>query len=193
VSISYHSSRLNFGPSLGRLLGLALGLCLFSACGGGAHGFARTYKPLAGEQRHFEEAQQLTYQDLVREPNAYKNVEVGWFGVVTDMQTQPDGRTRLVLSLRAHQPRHLCSDESASSCRVTVSTTSLGTFSADLALKPAELAGKERIWQGSLLKIYGVPTGQSDESTGPILDVKYHRHWPRGYYVTTAQRAEMRR
>ena len=184
MSISYDSLR--------RALGLPLLLALLVACSG-AYGFARTYKPLAAEHRHFDEAQQLTYQDLVREPNAYKTIEVGWFGVVTDMQTRPGGRTRLVLSLRAHQPRHLCSEESSSSCRVTVSSALLGTFSADVALKPEELSGQERIWVGSLLKIYGMPTGEYSEGTGPILDVKYYRHWPRGYYVTTAQRTEMRR
>jgi hypothetical protein len=185
VSICYHAWRLT--------LALAGALALSSACGAGPHGFARTYKPLAGEQRHFEDAQQLTYQDVVRSPNAYKNVEVGWFGVVSEMQSQPDGRMRLILALRSHQARHQCSDEHASSCRVTVSATSLGTFHVDLALKPSEVQGQERVWQGSLLKIYGVPTGEYDETIGPKLDVKYYRHWPRGYYVTTAQRAEMRR
>ena len=184
MSISYKSWRLAWV--------LVLGLPL-SACGAGPYGFARTYKPLASEQHHFEDAQQLTYQDLVRSPDAYKKVEVGWFGVVDEMHSQPDGRMRLVLSLRAHQARHLCSEESSSSCRVTVSATPLGTFTVDLALKPHEIDGKDRIWQGSLLKIYGIPTGEYDENTGPSLEVKYYRHWPRGYYVTTASRADMRR
>jgi hypothetical protein len=162
-------------------------------CGGGAYGFARTYKPLGSEQHHFDRAQQPTYQDVLRDPNAYAKVEIGWFGVVTEVQSRPDGRTRLVLALRAHQPRHQCSDESASSCRVTVSATSLGTFSADVSIKGSDREGPERIWVGSLLKVYGLPTGEYDETTGPVLDVKYYRHWPRGYYVTTAQRADMRR
>jgi hypothetical protein len=185
VSITYHSWRLS--------LSLAGGLALASGCGAGPYGFARTYKPLGGEQRHFEDAQQITYQDLVRSPDAYTKVEVGWFGVVSEMQSQPDGKMRLILTLRAHQARHLCSEDSSSSCRVTVSTTSLGTFHADVELKPAEREGQDRVWQGSLLKIYGMPTGEYDEAIGPRLDVKYYRHWPRGYYVTTAQRTEMRR
>lgn len=185
MSISYRTWRLT--------LALASVLPLSFACRAGPHGFARTYKPLAGEQHHFEDAQQLTYQDVVRSPHAYKNVEVGWFGVVSEMQRQPGGKMRLILSLRAHQARHLCSEESSSSCRVTVSATSLGTFHVDVALKPSELEGKERVWQGSLLKIYGIPTGEYDDDLGPRLDVKYYRHWPRGYYVTTAQRTEMRR
>ena len=178
-------------PWLG--LVLVLGLCWFAGCGGGSYGFSRTYQPLAGEQRHFDQARQLTYQDLVREPNAYKTVEVGWFGVVNELRNLSDGRTRLLLTLRSHQARHLCADESKSSCRVTISEAGLGTFSADLKLKASELEGQERVWHGSLLKIYGMPTGEYSEETGPVLEVTYYRHWPRGYYVTTAQRSAMRR
>lgn len=167
---------------------------LVSGCAGPGHyGFARTYSPLASEQRHFEEARQLNYVDLVREPNAYQDTEIGWFGVVTGLQELPEGRTRLLLTLRTHQTRHLCTDDSRTSCRVTVSDAPLGVFAADLTLTERERAGQDRVWIGSLLKIYGTPSGEYSKETGPVLDVVYHRHWPRGYYVTTAARSKMRR
>jgi len=169
---------------------LAFGL---SGCSGGQYGFARTYSPVTTEQTHFDEAEQPTYQDLLRDPRHYEKVEVGWFGVVTNLASQPDGNTRVTLSLRAHQTRHLCADDSRSSCRVTVSEAALGVFSADIAIKGDELTGKDRIWVGSLLKVYGTHSGEYSEETGPVLKVSYYRHWPRGYYVTTAARGSMRR
>lgn len=173
-----------------------IGLCsaLFAlGCGGGQYGFARTYSPLSAEAEHFEDAQQPTYQDLIREPNKYKEIEIGWFGVVNALEPAKGGKTRITLSLRAHQARHLCSEDASSSCRVTVSEASLATFTADVALSSADLEGKDRVWNGSLLKVYGKYTGEYSEETGPVIDVVYHRHWPRGTYVTTAARGSMRR
>lgn len=166
---------------------------LAGCAGAGPYGFSRTYEPLPSEQRHFEDAHQLSYQDVIREPNAYKNEEVSWFGVVQEVRSLPDGRARVLLTLRTHQPRHLCANESRSSCRVTVSEAQMGPFTAELKLNEEEQRGKDRVWVGSLLKIYGKPTGEYDKDSGPVFDVVYHRHWPRGTYVTTAQRSGMRR
>lgn len=191
------------GRALGRRgvrarLGAWLGaLAAFSAlsCGGGEYGFARTYKPLPAEAHHFDQAQQPTYQDLIRDPNKYRDIEIGWFGVVTGAAVAPGakGESRVTLSLRAHQTRHLCSEDSSSSCRVTVSEGALGVFTVEVALSSAELQGKDRVWTGSLLKVYGKYTGEYAEETGPVIRATYHRHWPRGTYVTTASRASMRR
>jgi hypothetical protein len=171
----------------------ALFACSLAACGGGQYGFARTYSPLASEQTHFDQAEEATYQDLLRDPRRFEKTEVGWFGTVDSVAQAPDGRARLTLKLRAHQARHLCSDDSRSSCRVTVSEAQLGVFTVDIALKPEEINGKERIWVGSLLKVYGTHSGEYSEETGPVLKVSYYRHWPRGFYVTTAARGSMRR
>ncbi len=165
-----------------------------AACGGGnRYNFAQTYEPLRAERAHFRAAEAVPYEDVKRDPNGFKTVEVGWFGVVKAIDELPDGRSRVSLSLRAHQERHLCSDRNESSCRLTVATRDLGPFSADLTLSPDEKVGPERIWVGSLLKIYGRASGDYDEDSGPILQATFHRHWPRGTYVTTAQRAGMRR
>jgi hypothetical protein len=166
---------------------------LISACGGGQYGFSRTYEPLIGERAHLEKAQELPLEDVRKAPYDYKTVEVAWFGVVQSIHELGDGRSELYLAGRIHQARHLCKDEYQDSCRMTVSESSPGNFVARLKLKDDEKTGKERIWVGSLLKIYGTPTGDYDEKGDPIVDVSYHRHWPRGYYVTTAQRSGMTR
>ncbi len=165
-----------------------------SACGGGGrYNYAQSYAPLRAEKGYFRSAEAVPYEDVKRDPNGFKSVNIGWFGVVTAVDVLSDGRARISLSLRAHQERHLCSDQNASSCRLTVATRDLGPFTVDLALSPEEQNGPERIWVGSLLKIYGHASGDYDEHGGPILDVTYYRHWPRGTYVTTAQRGGMRR
>lgn len=168
--------------------------CAVAACGGpGPYGFARTYQPLISEKRHLERAQELPYEQVKAAPYDFRQTEIAWFGVVTDVNQLADKRMQLRLSFRVHQARHLCRDEYQDSCRVTVSERSPGEFSARLTLPPHEQSGKERVWVGSLLKVYGKPTGDFDERGDPMLEVSYYRHWPRGYYVTTAQRGAMRR
>jgi len=164
-----------------------------TGCGAGKYGFARTYEPLLSEKGPLEKAQDLPYEQVRRAPYDYKQTEITWFGVVTKMSDLPDGRVHLRLAVRAHQARHLCRDEYSDSCRVTVSESSAGEFSARLSLPKAEREGPERVSPGSLLKIYGIPTGDYDERGDPVIEVSYHRHWPRGFYVTTAQRGAMKR
>jgi hypothetical protein len=171
-----------------------LGSLGLSACGGaGPYNFARSYRPLSAEKAHFKSAQAVPYEDVKRDPNGFQTVQIAWFGVVTSLGELPNGRTRLFLELHAHQERHLCSDDTSSSCRLTISERGLGPFSADVLLRPEEKVGPDRLWVGSLVKVYGHATGNYDDDGGPILDVKFHRHFPRGTYVTTSQRAGMRR
>jgi hypothetical protein len=170
-------------------------LILAVGCGGGAsYNYARTYEPLSAEKAHLARSETpVSLEQVKRDPNGYKGDELGWFGVVTGMGDLSDGKTRLSLSLRAHQERHLCGDERGSSCRVTVSEKDLGPFTVDVALSPEEKLGQDRVWFGSLLRVYGHPTGEYDAEGGPLLDVTYFRHFPRGTYVTTASRGGMRR
>lgn len=145
------------------------------------------------EKSHFENAQELPYEQVKTSPYEYKDKEIAWFGVVENLSDLADGQTLLTIAVRAHQARHLCKDEYEDSCRVTVSQTSTGKFVTRLALKKDEKSGKERIWVGSLLKVYGHTTGDFDENGDPVIATTYYRHWPRGTYVTTAQREAMTR
>ncbi len=167
---------------------------VWAACqSAGLYNFARTYEPLDAEQAHFRATQQqIAYEDVKRDPERYADTELGWFGVVTSYAELPDGKKRLGLSLRAHQARHLCSERRETSCRVTVSEKSLGELAIDVALTKEQLSGKDRVWIGSLLKVYGKPTGAYDEDGALILAPSYLRHFPRGTFVTTAARDTMR-
>lgn len=173
---------------------MAVLLSSLAGCGGaGPYNYARTYEPLISERGHLERAQEIPYERVKSVPHDYKETELAWFGVVSAAHDLPDGRAQLKLAARTHQARHLCRDEYQDSCRLTVSESSPGEFTVRVALKPDEKQGKERVWVGSLLKVYGKPTGESDEQGDPVIEPAYYRHWPRGYYVTTAQRGAMKR
>lgn len=175
-------------------LSLALAATAAAGCGGGQYGYAHTYEPLGEEQAYMQRAVELSYEE-VRRTRPEQQQMVGWFGVVTEPpQAQEDGRVRVVLSLRAHQERHLCETSSSDTCRVTVSSREVGRFTAVIPMREEDRAGARRLWTGSLLKVYGTATGEEDEAhAGPILMADWYRHWPPHYYVTTASAGSMRR
>ena len=169
-------------------------ITLAAACGGPQYGYTREYEPLSAEEDLYEKAETASYEELRRDPNAYARRLVGWFGVVTEAKTDPaTGVTRATMELRFHQKRHLCADQFESSCRVTVSEKSAGPFTAVIALRPEDTEGKDRVYRGSLLKVYGLADGDFDDQGGPVIRAQYYRHWPRGTYVTTASTGVMRR
>jgi len=178
-------------------LSVTLALALAGvACGGGnPYGYARTYQPLDAEKTYYGETRRVSFEEVQRDPASYQGMPLGWFGVVEDVELlDPEsGRVLVAMSFRTHRDRHLCADQRESSCRVTVSEASSGPFSAVVTLSPAEREGELRVWRGSLLKVYGEPTGDYDARGGPILDADLHRHWPYGTYRTTASAGSMRR
>ena len=164
---------------------------LLTACGGGgAYGFSPEYAPLSAEERAVDGATEVSYEDVRRAPDDYAASKLAWFGVVTSI----DEETGLVeMTYRTLAPRNLCADERDSSCRVTVSHREGGPFSARLQLEPADLAGENRIWVGSLLRVVGSPEPELAEDGGPVFVGTYYRHWPRSLYRTTRARGQMRR
>ncbi len=166
-----------------------MGLALLTACGGGQWGYAREYETYGDEDDHVESTTEVNYEDLRRDPAAYASETIAWFGIVDKM-----GEGQLELTYRTLAPRNLCDGESASSCRVTVSERAGGPFTVKIALDPAHQDGPDRVWQGTLLRIVGKPTGELDPETGgPIIQADWYRHWPHGRYVTTGARGSMRR
>lgn len=162
-------------------------------CGSNRYGYAPEYVPLSEEEPYLERGHAYSYEEVRRNPMAYEHATVAWFGIVTDTQPAEDGMTRVAMELHFHQPRHLCADQFDSSCRVTVSEKQGGPFTAVLTLRPEDREGKDRVYAGSLLKIYGTPAVEYDERGGPVLKTQYYRHWPRGTYVETGRRINMRR
>lgn len=172
---------------------LALLLALVPACGGGGQwGYAHEYSNVDGEDQYARRVVDTSYEE-VRRARPENQTFIGWFGVVTEPPVTEGGVTRLTLSLRAHQDRHLCSTSSSDSCRVTVSEREIGRFVALVRLRPEDAAeGTLRMNVGSLVRVYGTSTG-NDESEQPIIQAEWYRHWPAHYYVTTAAASSMRR
>ncbi|MGD8858756.1 MAG: hypothetical protein PVI30_02020 [Myxococcales bacterium] len=168
-------------------------LLLLTACGGNPYGYAPEYAPLSEEQPYLERGKAYSYEEVRRNPSAYEDQTVAWFGIVTDVQQRSADRALVSMKLHFHQSRHLCADQFDSSCRVTISEKEGGPFSALITLRPEDRDGRDRVYAGSLLKVYGPPTVDYDDNGGPILRADYYRHWPRGTYVTTGRRTNMRR
>ena len=175
------------------LLVMLLGPLLGGCGGAGPWGYARRYEPLDPEEAHLQRAVPLSYEDARRFPDRYAGTFVGWFGTVEAMEPLQDGRLRLVLRFRTHQARHLCADERASSCRVTVTDRVGEPFVAVVRPRPEQLRGPDRLWKKSLVRVYGPLRGELDEERQvPVVEAVYFRHWPVGRYVTTAMRGAMR-
>ncbi|MCS6799834.1 MAG: hypothetical protein NZ898_15175 [Myxococcota bacterium] len=167
---------------------------LLAGCGGaGPYGFARQYEPLDEEEPYLERATSVSYEEVRRAPTTYTSTLLGWFGVVTAVDVAADGSALVALTYRTHQARHLCADERESSCRVTVSERAIGPWTARIRLRHEDRFGSDRVWVGSLLRVYGRPTGDTDEQGGPVVAGEWYRHWPRGAYVTTGAAVTMRR
>ncbi len=202
------------------LLGFVCGIGVIG-CGGASYGYSRTYEPLSEEESYLADADvHLTYEEVRRAPRAHANAKLAWFGVVQEMHAVPCVKglsqrelsdcqagkklMEVFLSYRTHRQRHLCSDANDSSCRVTVSDRDGGKVVARMSIPAEELEGDERIWRGSLLRIYGnpevpenMPGPESlevpDEEIPVIVNVEWFRHWPAGRYVTSGDASHMRR
>lgn len=171
-----------------------LATVLLSACASNPYGYAPEYVPLSDEEDYYERAIDQSYEDIRRDPSSFANSTISWFGIVDSVKPiGHDGQATIALTLRFHQPRHLCSDQFDSSCRVTISDKEGGPFTALLTLREEDIAGQYRVYAGSLLRVYGKPVADYDDRGGPILKVEYYRHWPRGNYVTTNRSVNMRR
>lgn len=177
------------------VLGLLATVGWALGCGaGGRYGYARTYSPLDAEESWVERANNdAVYDEVRRMPEQYQGQTLSFFGVVTGVSSSREGY-RVSLQVRTHQERHLCHDETDSSCRVTVSERDGGPFTALLVLRPEDVTGENRVQVYSLLRVFGtLVQGQYDDQGGPVIRGEFYRHWPRGEYVTTAASSAMRR
>src|SRR5262249_51180620 len=129
-----------------------------------------------------------------RTPDRPRDHAVRLFGVVTNRGSGPGGAAYVAMSIRSLQDRNLCEGDDEDTCRVTISEREFGRIHALLSLRGEDEFGQDSVGVGSLLRIGG-PAGEDvDPNDGtPILRTTFYRHWPRGYYVTTAAAKAMRR
>lgn len=174
---------------------LALALTV-AGCGGNQYGYSRTYEAYGEEGPYLEREVELSYEDVRRFPDRHAESLIGWFGTVTEIREldRETGEAQITMAYRRHQTRHLCSDETSGSCRVTISQRSVGPFEVLMTVRAEDIAeGPHRLWTGSLVKIYGHVMDAGTEETGPVLQVQHYRHFPHGTFVTTGASGSMRR
>jgi hypothetical protein len=168
---------------------------LASAChSAGQYGFARTYEPLGSEEDAQKGVKDYDPVMAQRAPDDWKGKSVSVFGVVKVRNPGPGGTSDITLSVRTLEPRNLCDTADEDSCRVTVSDREHAVVHALVKLEDEDDIGKNSVGPGSLLRIIGPIRDTVDSSDGTsVIRATYHRHWPRNFYVTTADRAHMRR
>lgn len=174
---------------------LAMVWASLGCAGAGQYGHARTYVPASDESSWAERATEPVYDDVRRMPDQHQGELMSFFGVVTAVSRARVGApTRLAMQVRTHQERHLCEDESESSCRVTVNARDGGPFTAIVTLRTSDMEGENQVQVNSLVRVFGtLVQGEYDDQGGPVLQAQYYRHWPRGEYVTTANAGALRR
>ena len=173
----------------------ALALLVASCSSAGPYGHSPVYSPLDEEKAAIAGATDYDPVMAKRSPEQWKGKTVSLFGVVANRTPGAGGNTELKLSVRTLEPRNLCDSTDEDSCRVTVSSREHAVAHALLHLSSAEDdIGEHSIGLSSLVRVVGTLSDEVDPSDGePVIRAKYYRHWPRAYYVTTADRGTMLR
>ena len=168
---------------------------VLTACGSaGPYGFSRTYEPLSEEEDHVEGAKEYDPVMIEREPETWKKQRISVFGIVRGRSQAPGGSAYLTLGVRTLSDRNICDSAADDTCRVTVSEHDFATVHAIAKLRPEDDLGKLSLRPGALVRVIGKLNDEVDKNDGrPVLVAGYYRHWPRNYFVTTADRDHMQR
>lgn len=173
---------------------LPLPLLLLGCHSAGPYGFARTYQPLSAEDTASEGAREYDPVMAERDKDDWHKGTTFLFGVVKSRAAAKDGGAYVSLSMRTLSDRNLCDDFDEETCRVTVSEHEHATVHATLKLSREDDIGQYSVGKGSLLRVIGKLSDEVDPDDGsPVLRVTYYRHWPRNFFVTTADSAHMTR
>jgi hypothetical protein len=160
----------------------------------GPYGYSRDYSPLSAEEDAVEGAREYDPVMVQRDPDDWKKGKVMLFGVVRSRTEGPGGTAYLSLGMRSLAARNLCDDFEEETCRVTVGNKEHAIVHVLAKLGAGDDIGKESIGAGSLVRVVGkLADGVDPEDGTPVLEVQYYRHWPRGFYVTSADASHMRK
>jgi hypothetical protein len=177
-----------------RPFALVLPVLLFSCHSAGPYGFSRKYQPLSAEDSAADGAREYDPVMAARDKDDWKKGPVSVFGVVKARAQAKDGSAYLTLSTRTLSERNLCDDFDEDTCRVTVSEHEYAVVHANLKLASEDDIGEHSIGKGSLVRVIGKLTDEVDADDGaPVLRASYYRHWPRNFFVTTADADHMQR
>jgi hypothetical protein len=171
-----------------------LSLALVACGSAGQYGHSPVYAPLGDEEAAAAGAKEYDPVMAKRSPDQWRGKTVSVFGIVVGRSAGSGGNAAVKLSVRTLEPRNLCDSSDDDSCRVTVSEHEHAVVHALLRLSTEDDLGEHSVGARSLIRVIGTITDEVDPSDGePVLQAKFYRHWPRGYYVTTADRKYMRR
>lgn len=174
-------------------IALPLLLVLAACASAGPWGHAPDYAPIKGESEMVDAARDYDPVMARRMPDEWTKTPVRFFGVVLKGKQGSGDSSTLEVSVRKLAPRNLCASADSDTCRVTVSDRDFGTLRVSLHMTPEEKNGAEAMSSGSLLRLVGMLKPDPDQPDNLMLQALWHRHWPRGFYVTEAFRDEMRR
>ena len=178
-----------------KLVAVSLFSLLLAACGSaGQYGHSPRYVPLGDEEAAATGATDYDPVMAKRSPEKWKGKTVSVFGIVLNRSPGSGGNAEVKLSVRTLEERNLCDSSDDDSCRVTVSEHEHAVVHALLRLSSEDDIGEHSVGPRSLIRVIGTVTDEVDQSDGePVLKAKFYRHWPRDFYVTTADRGYMRR
>ena len=160
----------------------------------GPYGYSRTYTPLDEEEDATKGAKEYDPVMAQRSPDEWKNKKLSVFGIVKTRNPGPGGASDLTISIRTLEPRNLCDTGDEDTCRVTVSEREHAVLHALVKLTDEDDIGNVSVGAGSLIRVVGTLSDSVDSNDGTVvLRATYYRHWPRNFYVTTADRTHMRR
>ena len=177
-----------------RRAALALPFLLLSCHSAGPYGFSRQYQPLSAEEAAAQGTREYDPVMAARDKDDWKKAPVSLFGLVKARSQSKDGGAYLTLSMRTLSERNLCDDFDEGTCRVTVSEHEHAVVHATVKLASEDDIGEHSVGKGSLVRVIGKLSDEVDPDDGtPVLRATYYRHWPRNFFVTTADRDHMQR
>jgi hypothetical protein len=181
-------------PAFFRALFLCACVSPLAACGSaGQYGHSPEYAPLGDEESAASKAKEYDPVMAKRSPEKWKGAEVSAFGVVLSRTPGTGGNSQLKLSVRTLEPRNLCESSDTDTCRVTVSEHEHAIVHALVHLSAEDDIGEHSVGPRSLVRVIGPLSDAVNEGDGEqVIQARYYRHWPRNYYVTTADRKTMR-
>lgn len=172
---------------------LVISLLLGACHAAGPYGYSRTYSPLDAEEEAAEGARELDPVMVERTPEDWRDVTISVFGVVKARKEAPGGNAAITLGMRTLAERNLCDDADEDTCRVTVGEREHAVVHVIVKLSGEDDIGRYSVAPGSLLRVLGRLTDEVGPDGAKVITAKYHRHWPRGEYVTSSDASHMRR
>jgi len=173
---------------------LSLPFLLLACHSAGPYGFSRAYQPLSAEESAAQGTREYDPVMSGRDKDDWKKGAVSLFGVVKARSQGKDGSAYLTLSMRTLSERNLCDDFDEDTCRVTVSDHEYAIVHASVKLGSEDDIGAHSVGVSSLVRVIGKLSDEVDPGDGtPVLRASYYRHWPRHFFVTTADADHMQR